>query len=168
MARGSRRGGNKVIDNVRWLGSIGTAFGQAAGSLAVNMASATTTWDTIMRTRGNILSVLDGVPDPGDFVDVGVGLIIVPEGTGTTVLQSPITDTNADWFWYERFAVGYEESGAAVEFGGGMSVYRQVIDSKAMRRGHPDTEIQLVIEQATLGTASAINTVVSLRFLLGN
>ena len=170
MARRGRRGGSgKVIDNLRWIGASAAALALVpATPQAAQVLVATTAPDTVMRTRGNLLGFLDGTPDPGDLVEVAVGLIIVPEGTGNTVLQSPLDDANADWFWYERFALAYEESAAAVEFGGPMSVFRSVIDSKAMRRARPDTEVQCVFEQATAGGAATVNVLSSFRFLLGN
>jgi hypothetical protein len=49
-----------------------------------------------------------------------------------------------------------------------ISGYREVIDSKAMRRVRPDTEIQVVYEQSTVLTASAVNIAVAGRILVGN
>ncbi len=162
-----RRSRGKKIDQLRWLGFAATAGALAAGSIGVLVLAADTFADTIMRTRGQLLAFVDGTPAPGAFVQVAVGAIIVPEGTGTTVLWSPIADENADWFWYTRFALGYEEPVVNVVDVPGAAGYRETIDSKAMRVSKPDTEVQIVFEQSTLASSMAINLSVLGRFLLG-
>jgi len=92
---------------------------------------------------------------------------LVPEGTGTTVTWSPITDSNAPWYFYTRFHLGYEEAVVDVVAYEGMGAYREVIDAKAMRRIRPDVEVQLVIEQATVGSAHAIQLGMAGRTLFG-
>ncbi len=166
--RGSRSRGGKVIDNVHWLPFIGVSLAQAAGSAAISLVSTALTPFTIMRTRGTLVASIDGAGAPGGLVQVGVGMIVVPEGTGGTVLQSPINDANADWFWYETFVLGYEEMVTDVVDVPGITSFRATIDSKAMRRMLSDTEIQLVIEQATLATSRSVNVAVAGRVLLGN
>ncbi len=161
------RSRSKKIDTLRWIGFRSGAAGLSAGTVAANLLSASTFPDTIMRTRGNLIAYLDGAGAPGETIDVGVGFIIVPEGTSTTVLWSPISDPNAPWFWYERFVLGHEELVVDVVDIPGISSFRSVIDSKAMRRGPPDTEVQLVIEQGTIESAGSINLQVSGRILVG-
>ncbi len=165
--RGGRGRGEKVIDELRWQGFQGGALALGAGSAAVNLAGASTFPETIMRTRGQLVAWMDAGAQPAAGIDVAVGMVVVPDGTGTTVLWSPITDANAPWFFYSRFVIGYEEMVTDVVDVPGLSLYRELIDSKAMRRGRADTEIQLVVEQATLVAADAINVEVSGRFLLG-
>ena len=153
----------------RWIGfSTGSSlFTQAAGTAGVLLATATTLRDTVMRTRGNLCCTLDGVATEGSSALISLGLIIVPEGTGTTVLQSPFTDANADWFWYTQFAIMYDEPITDVLQAFGGSGYREAIDSKAMRISNPDTEVQLVMENTTVNVAVTVNVQVAGRFLLG-
>ena len=168
MAR-RRNTGGKVIDQTFWVG-VGAAFpAQSAGAVAVanQPLSALATVRTIMRTRLNIVSYIDTASAPGKQVEIAVGGILVPEGTGTTVLWSPITDANAPWFFYTRFVIGYEEMVTDVIDIPGISSYREMIDSKAMRRVKADTETQIVVENATILTAASVNTVVTGRVLVG-
>jgi len=121
-----------------------------------------------MRARGNLLAFADTTQAPGGLIDVAVGMVLVPEGTGTTVLWSPITDAIAPWFFYSRFHLGYEEMVTDVVDVPIATGYREAIDSKAMRKIRPDLEIQFVVEQATIATAMAVNVRVAGRFLLGH
>ncbi len=154
----------------RWLGfSSGTAFlAQGAGSVGTVVASPTSVLDTIMRTRGSVVSFVDGVDEPGALSEIAIGMIILQEGSiAVGGFPIPITDDNADWFWYTRFTLGYEEPVLNVISVQTVSGYREVIDSKAMRKGALDTEIGLCFEQVSLGTDVGSNTVVNGRWLLG-
>ncbi len=165
MAHRSR---SRKIDNLRWLGFSGTFSALSAGTAAINVLTASTMKDTVMRTRGTLVAHIDGAAAPAKLVLISLGLIIVPEGTGTTVLWSPFTDANAPWFWHTTFAIGYEEMVTDVIDIPVLSAYREVIDSKAMRKGPPDTEVQLVIENTTLNGAVTVQAAVYGRILLGN
>ncbi len=162
------RSRSRSIDNLRWIGFQSDSLALAAGSTGELVAVSTAMPDTVMRTRGTLLAFLDGTSTPGVVVDVAVGLHVVPEGTGATVLQSPITDPNADWFWYDRFALAYEEGVTDVIEYSALPAYRTVIDSKAMRRVPPDFELQMVIEQATVAIGQSVNFFAAGRFLVGN
>ncbi len=130
----ARRRSGKKIDFTHWTGFAGTSLGlAAAGTSAATLLAAAHEPETLLRTRGNVVAFVDGPQDPGVLVSVGVGFIPVPEGTGTTVLWSPITDPDAPWFWFDRFTIGYEEAVVDVIAMAALSVYRSVIDSKAMR-----------------------------------
>jgi len=122
-----------------------------------------------MRTRGQLAAYVDGLEAPAVAALITVGMWIVPEGTGTTVLAggNPFDDPNADWFYYSQFLLGYEEYVADVIDSPGVSSYREVIDSKAMRIGNPDTEIQLVIDNETISGSLSVNVHLAGRFLLG-
>ncbi len=161
------RSRTKKIDTLRWVGFSASSLALSAGSTAVTLISASTFPDTIMRTRGNLSAYLDSTSAPGGLIQVGVGFIVVPEGTGTTVTWSPLLDPNAPWFYYTRFSLGYEEMVTDVIDIPGMTSYRETIDSKAMRRSAPDTEVQVVFEQGTLLNADGCNIVVEGRVLLG-
>jgi len=110
MAR-SRRSSGKKIDVLRWVGfdTSTTAFGFAAGTIGVTVLAAGASPETVMRTRGNLSAFIDGVEAPATSATISVGLHIVPEGTGTTVLTSPFTDAEADWFYHREFLIAYEE-----------------------------------------------------------
>jgi len=123
--------------------------------------------ETLMRQRGNLSCFLDTTQSPGILIDVAIGTIVMPEGQSTTVVSSPITDENAPWIFYSRFTVGYEEMVTDVVDVPQMTSYRENVDTKAMRILKPDQEIQLVIEQATLGGAGEVNLTLSDRILIG-
>ena len=164
----NRRRGSKKIDILRWQRfTSGTSFfAQAAGSIGLTVATATNFPETVMRTRGSLVSYIDGTSASGKSLEVGVGMAIVPEGL-TGVPWEPLSDPDAPWFLYTTFFLGYEEMVNDAVASPGLNVYRETIDSKAMRIARPDQEIELVVEQATVGTASSINTYISGRFLLG-
>jgi len=151
-----------------WTSVTGGASALSAGSIAVNLLAAQHEPETILRTRGNLIVYADGTQVPGALVQVGVGMCLVPEGTGTTVTWSPLTDPDAPWFWFEVFHVGYEEMVTDVVDIPGLSIVRKVIDSKAMRKVPQSTEVQLVIEQATAISAMSINVQMSARILSGH
>ena len=166
MARGRGRG--RSIDNLRWIGVNQGTTALAAGSVAFTALSASTMPDTVMRTRGQFSAWIDGPDAPGVSARFGAGLIIVPEGTGTTVLWAPLTDPNAPWFWYTSGLLAYEELVTDVIDSPLMTAYREIVDSKAMRRGPPDTEVQLVIENTTFGGALSFNAGFDGRLLIGS
>jgi len=92
---------------------------------------------------------------------------LVPDGTSTTVLVEPFADSATKWMWYTEFHVGYEEMVTDVIDVPGISSYRAEIDNKAMRKVAPEQEVQLVITNTTVLTASAVNVNFSGRFLFG-
>ncbi len=167
MARRRTRGGGRRAD-LRWTlgGASGLAIG--AGTSASTIVTQGVTSQTLMRVRGNLLCYLDGVQAPGTLVRCAAGFITVPGGLGTTVVSSPITDGDAPWLWFESWALGYEEYVTDVVDAVGASVYRAVIDSKAMRIIRPDQEVQFVFEQATVGDPGSVNIRVDARFLIAD
>ena len=112
--------------------------------------------ETWLRFRGSHLCYVDGVSAPGKLCSIGVGLILVPEGTGSSVLWSPITDGDAPWIWVSYFEVGYEESVIDVVDMPGVTTFRETIDNKAMRIIR-NQEVQVVLENATINGATAVN-----------
>ncbi len=165
MAR--RRATGRRAD-LRWLFSRNNFSAISAGTSANTQITSGNTSQTIMRTRGSIVAYLDGVQAPGSLIAVSVGFIVMPGGSGTTVTSSPETDGDAPWFWYDTFQLGYEEMVTDVVGLEGLAMYRAVIDSKAMRVLRPDREVQVVIENTTLLTASAVNIGINARFLIGD
>ncbi len=89
---------------------------------------------------------------------------MVPEGTGSTVLWSPLTDADAPWFYYSTFFLGYEEYVVDVIDSPVLTAYREIIDSKAMRRVR-NQEVQLVVENTTIAGAVSVNIVAAGRML---
>ncbi len=165
MARNSH--GGKKIDTVHWtLGAFGaSAF--AAGTVAVTAASAQHLPETLLRTRGEVTVYADGAQAPGKSARITLGLILVPEGTGTTVLWSPETDGDAPWLWWEVFHLSYEEMVIDTIDVPSQTGARRVIDSKAMRKIR-NREIQFVAENTTVIGAMNVNVAGAVRFLAGS
>ncbi len=159
---------SKKIDFVHWTRFSGSSLAQsAATSVGVMVSAAQHLPETILRTRGSLLAFIDAQSAPGVLMRCAVGLVLVPEGTGSTVLWSPVTDGDAPWFYWSAFQLGYEEMVTDVISVQGIDSYREVIDSKAMRKSTQSTEIQVVFETVTLGSAAAVNFVVEGRILTG-
>jgi len=156
----------KKIHYTHWTGFTFALGAQAAGNSGSTLFSAQHEPETLMRTRGNFLAYIDGVQTPGTGVIVGVGMIPVPEDTGSTVHWSPISDPDAPWLWYERFVLGYEEMVTDVVDVPGITVFRSVIDSKAMRILR-NQEVQFVVENATVLAAGSVNVFAQGRTLFG-
>ena len=160
MARPRSRHATRTAKKLpRWSRIASSFLAVSAGSAAVQYITAGTLRSTIGRIRGELVCSIDGAVTPGRLVDVALGVLLVPETQGTTVVASPITDDDAPWLLYERFSVGYEEMVTDVVAAEGLSVFRKSIDNKAMRILRPDVEAQLVIETATINGAASVNLV---------
>ncbi len=162
----ARRRSGKKIDFVHWTGVQEQFAAQASGSAGVNVAVAAHESETLLRFRGNVLVYVDGAQPPGGLVQVALGMLLVPEGSGTVVTATPGTNPDSPWLWYEICAVGYEEMVTDVVDVPGLTSFRATIDSKAMRVIR-NQEIQLVIHNTTLQTALSVNVVVNGRMLSG-
>ena len=165
----ARTRGGKTIRTLRWTGLSVNSGAFGAGSVAVTALAAEKFPDTVMRTRGELVGmIVDTLPIPdGVLVRYGFGLVCVPEGTGATVVWSPLSDANAPWFVY---ASGFlARRFLTVDAGecDGLPWFRERVDSKAMRKCPPDMELQAVFEQSTIVTAQDIRMVFSGRVLLG-
>ncbi len=112
MARRSSHA--KKIDNVHWIEGGWSVFTLAAGTVASTVFAAQHLPETLMRLRGRWSGLFDGVAAPARGVFLTVGMILVPEGTGTTVLWSPSTDSDAPWLWWDVLPLIYEENVADV------------------------------------------------------
>ncbi len=163
----ARRRSGKKIDFTSWFEFSLTQLGLAAGTSAATVIGTSDATATLLRIRGNLSAFIDGASAPGKQVLVAVGMILVPVGTGTTVLRSPFADGAAPWMWLTYFSLGYEEMVTDVIDVPGMTSYRETIDNKAMRIKRPDTELQLVRENVTINAAAAINVHVAGRVLVG-
>ena len=171
MARGRRSSrGGKTIQSVRWLALAGEAAALTAGSVGSTILSSTqlgTQGQTLLRIRGNLVAYRDGTATPGGAARVGVGLHLVPDGTGTTVTITPLADAASDWLFHSAFIVGYEEMVTDVIDIPGISAFREVIDSKAMRRRRGNEELQLVVSNESVLAAIGINVFLDGRILWG-
>ncbi len=83
------------------------------------------------------------------------------------MIQNPLTDPEAPWLFYERFALGYEEMVTDVIDVPGITTFRKVIDNKAMRILPEGREVQLVTSNVTVLSAGSFNGVFGFRMLLG-
>jgi len=158
----------RVRRRTRWVaGTSAHVFsGLAAGTIGSTFITTGTAEETLIRIRGSLLAWVDGLETPGPSALIGVGLIVMPEGQGATVLTSPISDGNAPWIWISRFILGYEEMVTDVIDVPGLTSYREVVDSKAMRIIRPDRELQLVAENVTSTSALSVNIHMDARVLL--
>jgi len=162
---GRRRSGKK-IDFVHWSYGSGNVQALSAAAAAVNVFPALHEPETLLRLRGECICYIDGAQAPGVLSAQGVGLILVPEGTGTTVLWSPIVDGDAPWIWVWYPQLGYEEAVVDAVDVPAISGARMVIDNKAMRIIR-NQEIQMVCENATVKSAVGVNTSMQVRALTG-
>ncbi len=165
--RSRPRGHEKSIDVVRWAGAHHQFNAQGAGTIAQLMVSDGLT-EILLRIRGEIVCFMDGASAPAKLVRLGIGALVVQAGSGTTVIQSPLSDGDAPWLFYETFDIGYEEMVTDVIDVPGITSFRKTIDSKAMRILRPGREVQLVVENITLGSAASVNLGFGFRMLLGS
>ncbi len=157
----------KKIQSTHWTYSSFASGAQTAGTFGATLYSAQHLPETLLRLRGEWLAYMDGTSGPGDLVAIGIGFIQVPEGSGATVTWSPITDGDAPWIWVDYALLGYEEMVTDVVDVPGITSVRRVIDNKAMRILR-NTEIQCVVENATVQGASAVNVALNVRSLTGS
>jgi len=155
------------IKNLRWTTTQSTFSSQAAGTAALTFISAGVGQETVMRIRGNIAGWVDGLEAPAPAFLVSIGVIAVPEGTGSTVLWSPFTDDDAPWLYYDQFMLGYEEYVIDVIDNPGLTMYRATVDVKAKRILRSDVELQTVVENTTIISAGSLNASLTVRTLLG-
>ena len=160
------RGRGRKIDFKHWTAQAVTAPSLAAGTVGVTVLSAQHLPETLLRTRGEWCGWLEGVQTGGAGVILTAGLILVPEGTGSTVLWSPVTDSEGPWLWWDTFSLGYEEYVMDVIQASQVSSARRVIDSHAMRKV-VNMELQAVFENVTGIGASSVNAQLNVRVLAG-
>ncbi len=170
MGHGRRSGFAKKIDTVHWTLAQNIFVAQAAGTVGATALAAQHLPETLLRIRGEWAAALDGVQAPGIGVTVTMGMILVPEGTGSTVLWSPNTDGDAPWIWWDAFHLIYEEAVVdVVASTDQVSARSRVIDSKAMRKNRNE-ELQVVLENVTISgmVASSVHGVYTARVLAGS
>ena len=157
----------KKIDTVHWTGFILSALSLSAGSAAQTAAPAQHLPETLLRIRGEWSATLDGGVASGVLVGVTAGLILVPEGTGTTVLWSPFTDDDAPWIWWDHFGLIYNEMVTDVISIQNTLSRARVVDSKAMRKIR-NTELQFVVENTTINVGAGVDVTMGARVLAGS
>ncbi len=157
----------KKMDNLIWGTASGFFNSVSAGSTGILFATSGTLPTTLLRLRGEVLYTLEGASAPGQLIRCTMGIIKVPEGTGTTVLWEPVADSNAPWIWYDQAFLNYTEYVIDVVGSTEAASKRSVVDNKAMRRLRPDEELQIVLENTTIDSAGTCNVPYSIRFLLG-
>ncbi len=162
----ARRRSGKKIDFVHWTGFTGSSGAQGAGSICATLNAASHEPETLLRIRGEASVFLDTTQAPGGRALITMGIILVPEGTGTTGLWTPFTDPDAPWIWFWSTVIGYEEMVTDVVDVPIMTAARMVIDNKAMRIVR-NQEIQFCVENTTLGGAVSVNSDINGRFLSG-
>ena len=163
--RSSGRG--KKLDHTNWQLSTGSAQALVAGTAAVNFSVSGLQPSTLLRIRGEVLASLDGQSSAGKALLLSYGVILVPEGTGSTVVFDPFLDANAPWLLYGSGHLGYEEPVIDVINIPGITSFRHVIDNKAMRIIRPDMEMQFVVTSTTVGVMEESNVYYSFRWLQG-
>ena len=169
MARRAARGRERVIDTTRWQATHVSVTGLAAGSVAIGaVLAAGAPSETILRTRGTGIVYLDALQAPASRVLVSMGLVLVPEGQGGTVIWDPFNDDNAPWLWWRELNVGYEEMVTDVIDIPALTIDRFEVDSKAMRKANEDEELQFVAVNTTIDGTAAVNLGIAFRFLLGH
>ncbi len=169
MARGRARRPGKTIDNLRWSGGNVNSFtAVSAGFFAAVALGAGVLCETIMRTRGEVIVYKDATSAPPIGLVVSMGLVLVPQGQGSTVIWDPFNDAEAPWFWHQEVFIGYEEMVTDVVDVPQITSARVIVDSKAMRKANVDEEVQFVMTNTTAGGAASVNVIATFRFLLGN
>ena len=161
-----RRSGGKKIDFVHWTGFGASFAAQSAGTAGATLLAAQHDPETLLRTRGELIVYADGAQVSGALAHIAIGFCVVPEGTGSTVLWSPFTDSDAPFFYWTTAIVGYEEMVTDVIDVPGLTAFRETIDSKAMRKVR-NSEVQVVVENTTILGACVVNIRVAGRFLSG-
>ncbi len=151
--------------NLVWQLSSGSSLAQSAGVIALAFGASASEPVTVMRFRGEVIGFIDGTAAPGSLVRLTWGIIRVPEGSAATARYEPVSDANAPWLAYGQFHLGYEEMVTDVVDIQTISGGRHVVDSKAMRKMPPDTELQIVFENTTVGGARAFNAAYGIRWL---
>ena len=167
MARRRTRGGGRKAD-LRWTLSqteiLGRNAGNPTGAQAVVTAGVTS--QTLMRVRGTFYAMIVGTPTVTDIVQCGIGLLVVPGGSGAVVTSSPLTDGEAPFLWFEAFHLNTQSAGATNA--NGPQFWRNVVDNKAMRVIRPDQEIQLVVEVSDAVGTSTVDFGLMARYLIAD
>jgi len=165
---GNQRRSGKKIEQLNWKLGVASALSLAGGNaVAVTVVAAEALQKTLMRIRGEFAAWANGVQAPAISSLLAVGIVQVPEGTGTTVLWDPFVDGDAPWIWFDFGVIAYEEMVTDVIDVPAITGYRRIVDSKAMRRMR-NTELQLVVHNNSVqGGGTNVDFTFGGRFLFG-
>ncbi len=161
-----RSGYQKKLDSVHWTNGGVFVSALSSGTIGATFLNAQHLPETLLRIRGEFTAWPSAAGAPGRAIFVTVGLILVPEGTGTTVTWSPFSDADAPWIWWDTAMIAHEEMVVDVIACQNVLSVRKVIDNKAMRRIR-NQELQLVVENTTAASAMAVDVNVDARVLSG-
>ena len=144
-----------------WSGAPFGLFSLAANGAAIapTNTQALVPGLTLVRTRGELLVILESVGAINDGFRVAAGLCIVSEnafGVGVTAIPTPLTDIAWDgWLWYWAGSVFSDRTAAEAELAAdNMTSVRIPIDSKAMRKFKETDVLVGVVEVVETGTAT--------------
>ncbi len=105
---------------------------------------------TVVRIRGAVSIWLEAVTTIGDaFGDVALGIGIVSADAfaiGQSAMPSPLSDPDWDWMWIQYLGAMIGRSTTEAELTGPLGEVRVEIDTKAMRKVHPNETVFGVIE----------------------
>ena len=165
--------GRKKIETVRWTGDV-LASSTGLATAGTDSVSLYTVGDqeaspTILRTHFSFAAWLIGALGDGIGVQWALGIKIVPKGTGSTTLVSPLSEAEGDWFVHRTGVLSYSELVADAIQSSGMSGQRVEVDSKSMRKLKPGQQIQISVSQVTISglTGASLRWACQPRFLLG-
>ena len=165
MVRSRNRFSARLKNRYQWELSIGSFGALAAGQEELQFSTVGVLQSTLVRMRGEIIGYVDAAQVPGGLATVTYGIAVVEEGAQSGTRWAPVADANAPWLLYGTATIGYEEMVTDVIDVNGLTMFRHVIDNKAMRILRPDQEMQFVVENTTVLTAISINLAYSLRWL---
>jgi len=166
MARSRQARGRRADYRWReWAGSVSSLT--TDNSTQATLISASSTFsDTLMRLRGNFVCWLRAAQAGGDITQVAAGIMFV--GKGVTATVTPLTEGSASWIWYERFHLFAEVATLGGGQMAGSSLFRSVIDGKAMRKRRPDEDLLFVIETSNVSGAAPIAAQIAGRALFAS
>jgi len=141
------RGRSGAIHNKEWTAACidGTSLDIAIGTVAVFVMFTADEAETLLRTRGNLLTILDAsAVNENATIAVGIGVVSArAAAAGAASVPRPATEGAYPWIWYGWFNVtsGIEAAVIPQYLG-----ERLMIDSKAMRKIKETEVVVLVFE----------------------
>ena len=116
---------------------------------------------TLLRTRGYIDYFLTVATAAGDGFAGASGIFMATEDAftaGSGSLLGPLSDATSDmWIWHSFFSVRVITTTLADGVNAGVAHYRQIIDSKAMRKDFDSDRVMCGVTEVTeIGTATML------------
>ena len=156
-----RRGGFRPRSRIMtdWgIGPQAQNLGHSSTAIALWSSGTTPAQNlTLLRTRGFVSYILTSAAAVGDGFLGASGIYMMTEDAfaiGATAALNPLSDANSDmWIWHSFFDVRAITATLADGVNAGSAVYKQVIDSKAMRKDFDPERVMVgvtgVIESGT-------------------